>query len=579
MTDSEIALRVRFFNEQYRLIATDGRQASVFRERFAATIRGLSEAFSEHQPDELLSDMTAAHLVSGDDESARLEREERLNGAAFYLASCHADMIGRISERWRGEAEIVRYLTRNITTAPSLVTGEDRRNQTYPEWSRVRKVLAELFPCEDARLHDQAIILEQIARNKAAEYLPPYLVTDSVSEFWEAQWERLTSGFPYFAFRSRFVYWWKQCVSNHRWWEHGKKQYEAVDCVLWSETRPSQPDGEPEPPEMSVEQLRWFREGYRLVRTTFFRRPDIAESDKTESDADMPADYAYENERLRRALDELWYRRLEIEMGEDLPQAAVRQIVARFPFLGEKTLNTYGHRIRLRISAYTLARLRRFTNAQIRSARRASKRKGAGGCAPLSDEPGVLTVASLARMVPPDHTLLLAFTAHVFLHPIVEPQRPDPWHFKRYAHELWWWIREETFSQAVEHGAHSGSRAHRAAQESLRESAFGQVIEETASMKAERELEYYLSERELASEQREALALVGKLLGDDETCEEVCAAFEKSVRGWLRRSPQHWIVPVWYLKHIEQSSRGDVVSRLALDRVEVEPVANLFNAM
>ena len=223
--------------------------------------------------------------------------------------------------------------------------------------------------------------------------------------------------------------------------------------------------------------------------------------------------------------------------------------------------------------AYTLARVNRLSNDKIRSAKRRSA-KGKADC-PLAAEPGVLTVASLARIISLDETLLGAFTAHLFLHPQVVPQRPSPMRFGQYIGELWWWVTAETFDDAVKRGAAAGSPMHRAARLAEREDLLARVIQGLRNLKDRRELELYLTTHDFAAEQRTACRLAAEMVGGD----EVYKSFEKHIRDWRRLTLQHWVVPVWYLLHIQRLREEELLPRLIVDEREASALAALCHAM
>jgi len=342
-------------------------------------------------------------------------------------------------------------------------------------------------------------------------------------------------------------------------------------------------------------------------------------------------DDAEANDRVRQAVRELWRYRLANQIGDDdLPPAKVQEIAARFPDLGDDAINDYSHRLRFRLWAYQLARLDKLSNSQIRTAKRPPAHAHRGATMfPLYNEPGIQTIASLARTAPPRRTLLWAFTAHVFLHPKVEPQRPDPWTFKRYVRELWYWVTDAMFEDAVQQGAADGCCADRAAAAAMQQTPLQELWQALRRCTTEAELERFLQEpmvtkllwelwrcateaelehawhqfpfrdlwhelrgcttetelrryqqegRDFRREEEAAYAALQHLIGDVGL--QTCSADSLGVwRKTIGRSGYHWIVPVWFLTVVEQLNEQQLLTRLQVDDHEEEAVVRLARAI
>jgi len=507
------------------------------------------------EKDRLFADLSAAESVP--ETVTGTEARERLIGAHLYLATCHEELIRRTLASWREDAGFLRYLRKCLPTSPSSLTRQDRL--IWPSWANVAKELGRIFPGEPAAHHELAVIVEQMAFKEARRWLAPAVVPQGVRDFWEVLWDKLTSGFPYYAFASRFTWWWKVCLKHHRFSARDVPLDERRDTRV-AVTTPGTAL------ELAPEELRLFREGYRLVRVTFFGRADKSSRENV----------AARNDRLRQALDALWYRRLESRMGEDVPRELVRDIASRFPDLTEDTINNLSFRLRIRMGAYGLARLKRLRNAEIRSARRPRDmaRRGATET-PFLNQPGVATVATLARSVPAKTTLLWAFTAHVFLHPLIEPQRPDDWTFKRYLRELWHWVTDDAFEDALRRGADAGGRADGRALSALSTEPFQSLMRELRKQETEDALERYLESRDFDDERRAALSLLRGLVGP----EGIETAGREFLKAWRGLIESHWIVPVWYLKVMERLDDAALVSRLRVDDHEMDSVVALARAI
>lgn len=511
----------------------------------------------------LLADLSAADCVPAfDTAAAAKEQGQRRLGAALYLACCHKELTERLVQTWNEEAMLVRYLRRYMVTTPSNLTRQDQSSVGRPHWDAVERELTRLLPDVPVELHQQAIILEKMMWSFASARVAPQWLSDGISNFWESLWAKLISGFPYYAFRSRFGYWCKQCL---RW-------YDFTDPLRGArETKdnlglPQEIVTETPPQEITPEQLRWFREGYRLVRTTFFKRQHNPQLDGAD------------HESLRLALDTIWYHRLETCLGDGLSEQRVKQISARFPDLDKGRVSTLTLHLRLRMWAYALARISRFSNSRILSAKRPAGygRRGANDH-PLRDEPTVLTIASLARAASLDGTLLWALGAHVFLRPKVEPQHLDKWTFKRFLRELWLLLKEDTFNEAMQAEVESGSRVNAAALGMLTAAPLDSLVADLRRAQTDSEMSDALSGPDLRSEEMTLLAAVRQLARDD----SLSSAGDAAVRAYRKeaQSSRHWIVPVWYLAILEQLDERQILERLQVDEDDVGIVLRLSRMM
>lgn len=609
MTDTEVQQRLDAFLEIYGLLQTGpSTTARLDEAALNAMVQAgrLPRALAAEDASLLLSDLSAAGSV-GKSAPPR-ESEERRAGAALYLGTCQAEVVDRIYRLWLGEAPLLRACRKWLATLPSSLVGVERRVGGQPSWPLVQAGLGKLCQPEPPAFARAAVELERMTWRETERWGAAGQAGQFASDVWEAQWDTLNSGFPHYAFRSRLVWWWKQCVLNYR----PRRIQSLGDHQLNNLAGPASRYGTAAAveSEFTPELLRCLREGYRLVRTTFFRR-----SGQPPAGAEDSSGHAEANDRLRQALDALWYHRLEKqilssqddEISEGGPED-IKQIAERFPDLGAQTINMLSHRLRLRMWAYALARLGRLTNAEIRSAKRPSRcaRRGSGE-QPLARETAVLTVASLARCVPPGRSLLGAFTAHVLLHPAIDPQHPDPWDFRRCIRELWHWVTEPAFPTALradppeEPGAMS--RAGRAAALSpvgrleeawtrrfthyrneaghgpttTAQDPLGDVVLTLRSIATEEELERYLAEPRLLGLEQPIVSQFGSLLGPGWQ-----AVTLGSLQQWKKlvgREGQHWIAPVLYLTWAEGLPVDALLSRLNVDPEEMGTVTALARAV
>lgn len=535
MTNTSLAWRVEaWLGEFLRLGRSDSGLPAV--DRLPETVR----------PSDLLSALGGAGPHHHD--SAL-----RSNGAALYLASCYQEEIDRIVDVWRTEAPIVEFLRKWLPTPPSWTAGEDRLGRQSPDWGRVRLGLAEHCRGEAPGLVDQAIILEQMAWKASKQHLEPDMLMQSVQEIWERLWTRLTSGFPYYAFRSRFTWWWKQCL--HHWFQRPSDPLIQPDKI-------DRMTADVPPRELAPETLRCVREGYRLVRTTFYaQRPKGGQGASPEHGGQSPRsreEIIDNNEKVRRIVDEIWSYRILCRVTDDAGEKQmVKDIAARFPEVRESTIDTYGRRLRLRLWAYRLARLERLSNTEILSLGSLSAEGARRQSHEVSWESvgAVPSIAALARAVPPEHTLLWAFATHVFLHDRVDPQHSDPWTSARFFRELWHWVNDEAFEGAVRQGSRDLSTVDGTAHETIVAPPFQDALCALRTCEDDRQAEGRIEEAEsngqlaawttAARDVLESFAGAGVL----DTCDK--AAFQKW-KTLVGRENGHWIVPIWYLTVIEQ---------------------------
>jgi len=557
ISEETLTLRVQSFAQLFLALS------SLAPDNAAAWLQStglLPEDFTLDEIKGLLADLTATDSLKAGD--TRREIEERICGAALYLVSCHRASVARIGENWRAESGFVRALRRTLMIPPSEITNDASDAADYPLWTRIRAGLEKQFADASPELLDQAIIMEQSAWKQARRWRQRFDerdIPDLLARFWAAHHDKLVSGFPYFAFRSRFVHWWKQCAIN--WWMHARRDgFEPPPSAL------------PSSSTISPYLLRLVGEGYRLVRTTIFRRPPPPSLELSPAEMiEMP----------RRAADDIFYYHIVEGTDDERWCDRLQTIAACYPALGQHTINDLSARLRARLRACLLARLQPWSNATIGAEKCASQRRGGGRT--LGEEAGVFTLSSLVRLVPEDRTLLWVFTAHIFLRPLVDPPHADPWSFARYLRELWWWIRDPQFAAAVQRGAATGSRVDAAAWSLMQSPPFRDLLATLKSLQTEADVQHYLLTADLHVAEAAARKQIEQLIGGA----EILATVAPLMRTWRRLSALHWIVPMWYLVFVERLGEDagasfdarKIAYRLMVDPDEVETVVKLYHAM
>lgn len=493
----------------------------------------------------------------------------RRAGALLCLAVSPADRMARIHEKWLLEKtfwrDFMRFLRESPLSPPSACA--PARDNDLPSWDAVKASLSQRFTA-DPEFGDRMCMLEQSLWKQArkAQCEDP---ASAVRKGWSELAERLGSGFPYYGFRSRFGRWWKVAVTR----------------VDFEQRRPGQLPPPAPVAEIGEEQVRVLREGYRLIRTTFFAmRHDVAM--KPLADVNEVA-VTEAHERQRRALDQLWVSRLESRMDGRVPSGTMQAIRERFPDVSASTLNMMNHRLRLRVWAYALSRVRGMSNGEILSARRPSR--GAAGTRPevpatsdtgrrnqrrefpLRGEPGVLPVASLARIARPDQTLLWAFIAYLWLRPMADAAHADSVTAQGYLRELWSWLTNDGFDDALESGSRRNNPADRAAMTLAREPRWTTLRSHLQSLHSTESLPPAL----VAQWQQvspEVLPLIDRLVAGGRANLPTAA----DAQAWKDFAGLHWVAPVWYLSAVERLNLERVLVRLNVDQPERVRIGGLY---
>lgn len=508
----------------------------------------------------LLSDLSAAELAL-ESPQGRASADERITGAALFVATCGAARLGRLLGNWREEACLLRTLRGRIPISP-LNLGRSRVGQATPPWDEIQSTLKRQLDIAEDKHAESAIILTRMVFNKAWNLNVP-MPEESVEVFWRGQMTKLASGFPYFAFFSRFAYWWKQCIKTHSFFRADES--ELPDEIENIPVTSGETDPDPET-VLSPNLMLVFAEGYRLVRTTFFRREDS----RSKEDASADGVDSYPHEHLRRALDALWYERIRRAGDEDAEIKAVNQIASEFPKLGLTTINNLSHKLPLRIQAYYLARGRRMSNIQI-SALGVKGKKNTEF--PFQNATDFLPVTSLAGGVPLHASLFPAFMAHVFLFSKVVPQRPDSWTVERLIFEASYWTRHGALNlDSPPRQNHSAAEA--AMWELLKDEKVRQAIQSARncdSAKALAECIHDLQERGLSRAVTDWL--VRSLSAEAIQQASDIAQFRKVSQA------SHWIIPVWYYTHAEKMTGETIRSRCPLDDSDLSAVKLLHERM
>lgn len=560
----------------------------------------------------LCRDLTAADIFPD-------ESDERTVGGALYLATCHERLINKVYWNWKTEHLKVQFMRSIMQPTPSCFADETWPPESWPDkayWHNIGRKLQDQFPEQPEFFFDFVIVLEKAAWRRAWDLkdgkwdwnlarkkkkkdsvsdeagkqgmefekskkslalacrwlnVRPEWIAQRTLDFWELMSDRLNAGLPFYAFLSSFPAWWYSYLNKFYWFnpEHFHRSIDD-DEAPYRRSIPVE-DQPPGIDELDTELLRVCREGYRLVRSTFFtlQNGEGAQPDAT-NEIDGP------NEDVRRLLDAIWHERIEIKLVSDQTPSMVKDIADRFPDFHQNTISTYIRRLKHRFWAYTMARVKYLTDTQIRTTQLPGQDSGDNAeDRPWANEEIFLEIANLARIVPYTQTLLWAFTARVGLNPLIERRWVDKWSFKGYLCELWHWIAEDTFDNAVGVGIDKGDIVACAIDNAMASPTLGEFVRELRNQQDDESVVKFLQGENIGTIEKELRDLVCGLdwhRGFMPVC-------RKCRTDWVKGLPRRWIVPVWYLTVVQQLDSTQLVNRLNAKGEDIAVVTTLAKKM
>lgn len=473
---------------------------------------------------DLLANLHATPGV-GDDRS-----DSTLELAALHLSTWDDETIALALRRHVTEGAFVRFARRSLLSEPSRLVEKTFRDGR-PQWREVRTELERWFPEESSETLDRSVQLEQSLWKALKRFVPQGQLPEAVQAAWESIHDKLASGFAHYSFRSRLNYWWSACIRRHSF-----DDTTISDDGVEVEARPET--------ALTPELLRTYREGYRLLRYTFSTRPDRV-ADGVEATA--------ADESLRKALDDLWYHRIERRIeGDDEWTRTVAEIRSRHPEVGDRVIDNLITRLRRRFWAYKLARIDRLRNSEIRSAR-PDPRIAHGGASefPLRNESGIESIATISRAVLEDQPMLWAFGAQMAGHSSARVAG-------EVASELSWWISDGDAEAAIRE---SSARPDILASEEG--APFRFAVSELRQTKPDAKRVAHCVSEQIARFVPE------RRVRDLSQLAKVAS----------RPKSRYWAVPVWYLVAIERLDVDAVLTRLKPEEGEREQVRRYAMAL
>jgi hypothetical protein len=478
------------------------------------------------------------------------ESDERKTGAALFLATHDSELLERIVTNWRADREAVLFVRSCLYTPPSLIDDPmrgitvDGYASERPDWKVVEHDrLPALFPDATVDAIRTAIHMDQSVRKLIRRVLGDGApAAEAARTIWGELHGKLLSGFPHYAFTARLMRWWSVCVSRAPIPGAGPAVSAADEGHAVSEG-------------VTSELLYVLREGYRLVRVTFYQLRHGG-LDRTE--------IATENEAVRKTIDQLWRRMLE----EGQPEKTMATLSAELK-IPRATLYVLAFRLRRRMTAY---RMTRFDGAPTHKLPREGARA----------ESATRTIGSLSR-VPMSQTLLWAFTAHLFLRPSFDGEHKDPWWWDRYLEELRVWFQPGSGDRLIQRirDARRDSHSNELAA-ALMESPVGKELLANLYALGADGLRRWCETADGRTVETQVIAHVRSALGDG-ALEACSSAFLKRGAPRVKRGQEHGIVPIWLLTCVERFPHGWDTARQRLGLSEPEDewaeLGELYEAM
>ena len=488
-----------------------------------------------------------------------------LDGAALYLATCSDEEIERIHRVWAREGELVRTFRSYFAFPPSSYAAK-------ADQGAKPSVLEQLAITEVGKNQWFACMqIEKHARSIARGHWPAGFQTDEhFTNAWQgvhARW--LSSGFPYFAFRADIHTWWIDYISRFRF-----DRNNPLDDRLASKAGdgdddsryPVKTDVEAASErladkEADIDMVRVFREGFRLVRTTFFSRDDR------------------DHDRIRRAVDALWrfYFEKKLFKGEvewgDLGPLIKR--IANGENLAFGKVETAYNKLTLRMWAYTASRTEHFPLDEIQKRKCPRGYKG-GKEYPLADNATALTIAALARMAPRDFTLLWGMTAYVFLRPAINAiYDSDTWSIDRYSSEVCRWFCNPAFARTLAYGRENERRVDTLCEAALLTGSLKGFYRRVTGTDPHGYMEESGGGRPVLEEhERNAVrTLICNITG----CRIWNVSLDRIMyKGWIdwpHSAPSHLVIPVWYLALAENMDDASIAKRMGVNMADISGLA------
>lgn len=575
---SELILRINAFREFTEFYAANQPIA----DSLARAVRyALSEEIAT-----VTDVQTLVSDIAGGRDVAAVPDDPVVSGAALYLATCHRSLLKRILSFWRDDANSLRAMRSYFGSPPSCL-GSDQND--LEKNRRNRSDIPEIVRSDvgiDTWKKINAI--ERASWGAAKKWPQVFRQRESVQEVWESLWDnKLQSEFPYYSFRSHFRTWWLQEFSNYRF---GAIDVDITEIDYQLSVGHPLPNGE-DSSLPSIDDLRIYREGYRMVRTSFFSRDNSGLV------------------QLRQAIDALWYFHLERKLGEeDVKWGDLKKLIEHLSTIygdqSGKLLPAY-NKLRLRMWAYVLGRTTRRSNAQILRTERPIGYKEGGKPYPLKDAKGlgVEMISTLARVAHRDHSLLWIFTANVFLRHqlLLNPTyKVDRWGLEDYLQELWHWVSDPFFMRTVEYGqtppdeyeqeeaerrgdyGRKAGRADRLAWIAMQQEPLKAALASMAELDTEEDVQEFLARQSLDSVKKELCGVLTRELGSIVFgIEELKGDWRRTI-GWPKNVATHWVVPVWFLVKVEKLTPAQVIAELNVEESEqagVRVLAEQWNSL
>jgi len=346
----------------------------------------------------LLSDIAGVRPGAYSNADQDCSLRDRINGAALLLGTFTTGMLATAIQYWETQSRNVRLIRDLFITPPSHISREEELLKTASK-EQLRDIVK----------------LEMSAKSAAFSFWPEHLQTEKrLADAWEGIWSGTDKGFPNYLFQSSVATWLRKEVMYYRF----EDTIELDERILAESDATGLRDIRINDARflMTPDALRFYREGYRLVRSTF----SIGDG----SDPNI----------LRMALDKLY--RLNIEgalMGNLVSKQTNKELIVslirQHKSIGARQLTSCYRRLRMRMWCYELARKQRCSIQKIRNASQPEKHQADGPrTKPLEKESLIPDIATLSKTAYEHDTLLGAFVSYLALRPSI---------YRRFENERW----------------------------------------------------------------------------------------------------------------------------------------------
>lgn len=478
----------------------------------------------------------------------------RFECAALYLSTCTKEMCERIYNNWLEDKDFVNYFKERRLTEPSSYNPlDDNREAGNIDgyWKSLLNTIMEMEPDVSEDFLRKSIELEKTTYNRILGRLSSSersvsMVTEEVRIFWDRMiFNRLLTGFPHYAYLGPFEHWWNSnpiVIS-----EFPKESDENLDQKAEETTNDDYFST-----DMTPELLAGVKEGYRLIRSTFFSRDES-------NDINDP------NRSIRKALDRIWEARLE-QAFFDQPKSTMETISSEFP--GENIRNL-SKQMMDRLVAYNRVRFLKYDDSQLEHFYISGQKE------PIGKKPAVKKITYITRTTPESQTLFWPLISRRKLQPHLDKRWRDPFDFKFLVEELWHFMKTGLFFEFINNGRNNGSRIDNEVSDLWKIRVIRNLIVRLHRIKSEEELHSFIETTDFTEEEKHIVDFIDELSGKKGfygKCIECLPRFRQLIPGYS-------ILPVWYLAEIQNKKNSQIIKSLKVNDTQISGTIRVSDTM